>query len=151
MAVSRQPTSITVSPFIAAFRSYCSEVGSGPGTPVRRIRWLVRRFRSGPQSGCRSYVSRPRRIEPRRTDFPHRALLLVTSRSLCTVSVGVLLAYSTEHGSPGTDRAVRIASTYSTSSSHSLGACGLASDGTVFSTQPSYGRTGSIGSIVLCE
>ncbi len=39
-------------------------VGSGPGAPVLRIRWIVRRFRSGPQSGFRDYVSRPRRLKP---------------------------------------------------------------------------------------
>ena len=69
-------------------RSPFTPVGSGPGAPALRLRWLIRRFRSGPQSGCRNYVSRPRHVEPRRADFPHRALLLATSHGLWTAGIG---------------------------------------------------------------
>ena len=48
----------------AAYGASGLMVGSGPGAPVLRIRWIVRRFRSGPQSGFRDYVSRPRRLKP---------------------------------------------------------------------------------------
>ena len=121
-----------------AFRPACSlnrlcdplPVGSGPGAPVLRLRWLVRRFRSGPQSGCRNYVSRPRRVEPRHADFRHRALLLATSQSLCAVGVGALSACNTAPATGHTDPIGRTAFAYSTASIHSLIALWLASCGT---------------------
>lgn len=49
---------------VGTFPAAASSVGSGAGAPPVGGRWMLRRFRSGPQSGSRGHVSSSRLVKP---------------------------------------------------------------------------------------
>jgi hypothetical protein len=53
-----------------------------------RLRWVFRRFRSGPQSGCHDHVSSPRRIE--------RSVRVSRTTLTCSLLATAYGTYSTE-------------------------------------------------------